>query len=343
MIRRLFKLFILILSVFPLMLHAQDAQFSQFYAAPLYLNPALAGSAESSRIGANYRYQWPATEASFVTYSAFGDTYFARYNSGLGFFIMNDIQGQAGLRSTSINVQYSYNLYLSPNLGFRAGFNASLFNTSLDFSRLRFPDQFGGGGFTGNPSQEPIGDFGSRFYGSLGTGGLLYGRNFWLGLSAHHLNVPNVSFISGADRLPIKASLHGGYRFLLGETDFKGRPAGGKERSLTPTFNFKKQGRFDQLDIGTYVTLEPLVLGAWYRGVPGKNTPSGAPNSESIVTLVGFVFPTGLQVGYSFDYTISALGITAGGAHEISVIFNFMDQNKRRPDRSMMSIPCPKF
>ena len=38
---------------------AQDPQFSQFYAAPLYLNPAFAGSAQEARVGINYRNQWP--------------------------------------------------------------------------------------------------------------------------------------------------------------------------------------------------------------------------------------------------------------------------------------------
>ncbi|MFM8742085.1 MAG: type IX secretion system membrane protein PorP/SprF, partial [Cytophagales bacterium] len=34
---------------------AQDPQFSQFYAAPLYLNPAFAGSTNQNRVGINYR------------------------------------------------------------------------------------------------------------------------------------------------------------------------------------------------------------------------------------------------------------------------------------------------
>ena len=46
---------------------AQDPQFSQFYAAPLYLNPAFAGSSELARVGINYRNQWPAMPGNFVT------------------------------------------------------------------------------------------------------------------------------------------------------------------------------------------------------------------------------------------------------------------------------------
>ncbi len=63
---------------------AQDPQFSQFYAAPLYLNPAFAGSTGQARVGANYRNQWPAIDANFNTFSAFADFYIEDKNSGCG-------------------------------------------------------------------------------------------------------------------------------------------------------------------------------------------------------------------------------------------------------------------
>jgi len=82
---------------------AQDAQFSQFYAAPLYLNPAFAGAAQEARVGINYRNQWPQIdEANFETISAYFDTYFYESNSGVGLIINRDKEGFAGLRSTNV-------------------------------------------------------------------------------------------------------------------------------------------------------------------------------------------------------------------------------------------------
>ncbi|WP_343789462.1 type IX secretion system membrane protein PorP/SprF, partial [Wandonia haliotis] len=49
---------------------AQDPIFTQFYANPLYLNPALAGTHGCPRFALNYRNQWPAISGNFVTYSA---------------------------------------------------------------------------------------------------------------------------------------------------------------------------------------------------------------------------------------------------------------------------------
>ena len=61
--------------------YAQDPQYSQYYAAPLYLNPAMAGAEQMGRVGFNYRNQWPSIDAQFTTFSAYYDTYMPEYNS----------------------------------------------------------------------------------------------------------------------------------------------------------------------------------------------------------------------------------------------------------------------
>ena len=76
---------------------AQDPQFSQFYAAPLYLNPAMAGSTGQARAGINYRNQWPAIDANFTTMSAYFDYFIEDKNSALGMIITRDKEGLAGL------------------------------------------------------------------------------------------------------------------------------------------------------------------------------------------------------------------------------------------------------
>src|SRR4028118_1209504 len=48
--------------------HAQDPHFSQFFASPLTLNPALTGKFDGNlRVAGNYRNQWPTINRAFTT------------------------------------------------------------------------------------------------------------------------------------------------------------------------------------------------------------------------------------------------------------------------------------
>ena len=47
---------------------AQDPAFSQFFASPLSLNPALTGKFNGTvRVAGNYRNQWPQIDNAFIT------------------------------------------------------------------------------------------------------------------------------------------------------------------------------------------------------------------------------------------------------------------------------------
>jgi type IX secretion system PorP/SprF family membrane protein len=184
----------------------------------------------------------------------------------------------------------------------------------------------------------------------LSLGGVLFTRNAWLGIAANHLTTPNQSIIDESAPLPIKLSFHGGFKIPLKSgvvgSGVYARPS---ERSISPAFQYRHQGDFDQMDLGMYFTAEPLVIGTWYRGVPFKNV-DGVVNNESIVLLLGFTriggkstagTRDGLTIGYSFDFTISKLGAGSGGAHEFSLVYTWPMRNPRKPPMNKMIIPCP--
>jgi hypothetical protein len=50
-----------------------------------------------------------------------------------------------------------------------------------------------------------------------------------------------------------------------------------------------------------------------------------------------------LNIGYSFDYTISKLGPGSGGAHEFSVVYTWSTRDPRKPAKDKLVIPCPDF
>ncbi len=321
--------------------HAQDPQFSQFYAAPLYLNPAFAGSTQQARVGANYRNQWLGLSTSFETISAYFDYYFEDYNSGVGVIAWTDAHSLSGLRMTSVGGQYAYQLPVTNEITVRAGAYGAYVFGDFSYTNLRFADQFDGDGFN-NPTNES-GDRSLNNYFDLGIGGLAYAKDWWIGYSAMHLTRPDQSSIGASSILPMRHSVHGGYRFHLPIESFtKELVKRKKERSVTPAFHYKHQGGFNQLDLGAYATLEPLTVGVWYRGIP-INAVEGELNNESVIFLVGFRSSGGFSMGYSFDYTLSKLTIQSGGAHEVSVIYEFPIRDPRTPAKNVRKIPCPRF
>ncbi len=317
--------------------YAQDPQFSQYYAAPLYLNPALAGINQKGRAGVNYRQQWPSIPASFETFSAYIDYNFEDYNSSGGFIVTNDREGLAGLNSTTIGLQYAYQTFVNYKWAFRPAMQVSYTLRDINFDKLVFGDQLDATGVINPATVEDLNTGLNVNYFDLAFGGILYSNNVWIGASFHNILEPNQSLIGGESILPSRFSLHGGYKLPLNV----GKPGTyeGRERSITPTFNFRSQGEFDQLDLGVYLTLQPVIFGLWYRGIPVKQF-ENFPNNEALIFMVG-ITQKNLSLGYSYDYTLSQLGIEAGGAHEISLMVSFNWGDPRKPPREVRELRCP--
>ena len=345
--RKVIIVFLAAVGLFFVEAKAQDPQFSQFYAAPLYINPAFAGSSEFTRIGANYRNQWPSLDASFVTFSVYADHFIDKYNSGIGLTVTTDQEGLAGLRSTSIGFSYAYQLKLNETLVFRPGFQTAFTSRNVNFTDLVWGSQLDPiNGYDPTLPGENVGTGESTSYMDLSVGGILYSKNLFIGVAASHLNEPNQSLIDGESPLPMKLSVHGGYKLMLKSTSLRrDLTYSYKERSLTPVFQYKSQGPFQIMDIGAYLHLEPINFGFWYRGFPlsGLETSTGTqfPQNESLIFSMG-ITTNNMNIGYSYDYTISELGVASGGAHEFSISYFFQFGKPSNVPRDRWKIPCPK-
>ena len=113
-----------------------------------------------------------------------------------------------------------------------------------------------------------------------------------------------------------------------------------QERSATIALNYKKQGDFNQFDVGVQLYFQPLVLGGWYRGIPVQSVNKVFKN-ESIIGLVGLELNSNLSFAYSYDFTVSRLAGSTGGAHEFSLTLNFGKVVKRT--RRDTILPCFKY
>lgn len=322
-----------------LAVQAQDIQYSQFYAAPIYLNPAMTGASELTRIGVNYRNQWPGLNQSITSYSAYVDHYMFNINSGGGIIMNRSQQSSAQLSTTEIGASYSYRLQISSQGYLRMGGQVSYFARDAYFGNLIFGSQLDpNSDQIIGPSGETLGNDSKHRFMDYSFGILFNNQNAWLGISGHHLTEPNTSFVDDqTSKLPMKISAHGGMKFdLVG-----GNYGAASNRSLTFAFNYKTQGQFQQLDMGTQLDINPLVLGFWYRGIPISKQET--PNHESLIGLLGLSFGSGIDIGYSYDFTLSKLGnAVSGGAHEISLRYSFMAGDSRLRGKTS-SMPCFKY
>lgn len=319
--------------------YAQDPEFSQYYAAPLALNPAFTGTASDHRFIANYRNQWPSIANGFVTTAISYDYNLESVNSGLGLMVLTDKAGTANLKSTLINFQYAYKVNLANKWILSSGLNFGVGHRNIDFNKLVFGDQleFDSGGDT--PSDDPVySNLQSSTYFDFGGGILAYNRKFWIGFSAWHLNKPNRSLVDEEAQIPIKTSVHGGVRIPLYHGVFK------KDRiaAIMPSFVYKRQGTFDQLDLGSYFIYEPIILGVWYRGIPIQQNVLDNVSQDAVVIIMGFQL-TKVELSYSYDLTVSELGPISGGAHEVALKFKVDLATRSKPRKKQRFIPCPTF
>ncbi len=325
-------------------LSAQDVQYSQFYANPIYLNPAMTGSSEMTRLGVNYRNQWPGLDQSFTSYSAHFDHYLFNANSGIGVIFNRSEQSMAGLSVTEIGATYSYRARLGFRSFLRFGGQVSYVDRDAFFGNLIFGSQIDDQtGAIGGISGENLGADIRHQFVDYSLGMMFNNENAWFGIAAHHITQPNISFLDDQmSELPVKLSAHGGYRFDLSggsSQNFMNNRSGTKD--LTLAFNYKNQGPFSQLDLGAQVNIQPLVLGLWYRGIPISEITQ--TNHDSIIAVIGISLGNGLDAGFSHDFTISSLGNgNTGGANEISLRYSFLAGSGKGAGRKS-SMPCFKY
>jgi type IX secretion system PorP/SprF family membrane protein len=340
MLKHLFFIFIFLITS---KVYSQDAQYSMYYANPLYLNPAFTGATSGQRFVFNHRNQWPNIPITYQTYSASYDINAPVLHSGFGIQFNGDKAGTVGLKSSQINLLYAYKFYgngfvFSPAVSFGIG------NRSLDYNKLIFGDQLSFN--TTSQQQRPptldpaLFEIQQIGYFDFSTGVLLYSKDFWLGFSGWHLNKPNRTFLNNAAYLPMKISIHAGFKFELGNHKFFKTT---KKQYLMPSVLYLKQGQFDQLNISLQLLYEPVIIGISYRGIAIRQNVADQMSNDAVVVNLGFKTKK-YDIFYSYDATISKLSSASGGSHEVAFKYNFnADLWKVKQKKKMRYIPCPAF
>lgn len=334
--RKLFLTLILVLFIIFTKTYAQDPHFSQFFASPLTLNPALTGKFDGNlRVAGNYRNQWPTINRAFTTSTlsidlpirakriAANDTW------GVGAMAYSDQSANSALKFNYFSLSTAFHKGLDEE-GYSqigAGFQATYTNMMLDPLKLTFEDQLTPLGFTGT-TNETLGsatlsnDYFDLNAGIIYTGSTSDKNNFYVGISMYHITRPKQQFTGKFFLLNPRTTIHGGGYFPVGETStlhvsaLYSTQAAASEAVLGGAF---------QVEVTEGAKPTSVYFGSWLRV------------NDAVIPYVGLEF-SDFRLGATYDVNVSSLksGTQKRGGIEISLIYT-----RRTPDSR--GVPCPKF
>jgi type IX secretion system PorP/SprF family membrane protein len=316
---------------------AQDLNFSQYFNAPLVVNPANTGFNPDYdyRVGGNYRNQWWAANSTpYKTMSVWGDTklFANRFENGwmgIGGSLLKDEAGRGSLSRTTATVSVAYHQMLGYKSLLSAGFGVGYTAKRVDISKFSFDNQWNGKFFdVGIPSNEPFA------FSQVGYLDLQMGLNyayfasenayFNAGISVMHLTRPNESFFSAGisdDRLNLRytffanASIKLQDLWIVNPNIYYSQVINKKE--LVMGFNANRNLSGDGM--------QQMIIGLYVR------------NTEAFIPIMGYQI-NDLKITVNYDATVSKLSNPLGtrGAYELSIV-----KYGIFPSSAGKSVKCP--
>jgi type IX secretion system PorP/SprF family membrane protein len=308
-----------------------DPHFSQYYAYPLWLNPALTGVFNGdTRLNANFKDQWASITNGYRTGGLSVD-FRPTERAAWGLNIINQAAGTAGFNYFAAYGSFGYGIAVSADgrQKIRFGVQAGLINRSFDPDKLQLDDQYNpGSGYDPTmPSFESFSTTSATVFDA--SAGIFYydsdplkQANLFGGVSVAHLTGANDPFATDGVKstLPVRFTAHAGIRIKA--SDFF---------DVTPHVIYIRQQQNQVKALGVYSELKfdddkGLILGGMYR------------INDAAVADIGYHVKK-LIIGVSYDFNTSALRTATNGqgGFELSLSYIF-GKNSKAPDEI-----CPRF
>ncbi len=325
---------------------AQDPSFSQFFASPLTLNPALTGNFSGDlRVAGNYRNQWPSVNNAFITSTVSVDLPIlqSRLKEGdrwaIGALAMNDKTADGILTSDFFSLSTAYHKAIGESGLNRIslGFQGTYASKTLNGPRLHFLDGLQLDGTWLPSSSEPVNlkvvtsNYFDMNAGVLYNGSLNGNNEIYFGASLYHITQPKESFL-GVNNIsvPSRLTINGGGYF----------PSSTSGLTVYLSAVYNRQAAASELVFGGALEISAsadennpvnMYIGAWART---NNV------SDALIPYLGLDYGS-FSLGMTYDANISSFKVASHGlgGMEISLIYIF-----KKPDHSPEEkVRCPKF
>jgi type IX secretion system PorP/SprF family membrane protein len=305
--RHLFKI-IFALVVTSNVFAQQDAEYSMYFFNGLYLNPAYAGSKEVPHISGLYRHQWDGING-------------APRSGSLSFHSpLKKDQYALGLNMTYDKLGVYQNKNIVGNFAYRIKTRGTTkISLGVSLSAANFT-QWQGDALNPDPNNSTL----NAWVPNVGLGVYVYNKKYYAGLSCPHilntLLYDTLGFTSNTNiaRTYNHYLLTAGYVFGKENSDVKFMPSALMKYvpGVSLQFDFT----------GNVILRDMLMLGLSYR-TTGDNTNS---KGESLIGIIKVALFKNLEIGYSYDYTLSQLSTINSGTHEIYLGYTFGGSNLKR-------------
>jgi type IX secretion system PorP/SprF family membrane protein len=323
--------------------NAQGLHFSQFYNAPLLLNPANTALLPDDDIrgGINYRTQFSKVPVPYLTNSAFVDMGLNRTRNenawlGVGLGIWDDKAGDGNLRLTKTQATVAYHIITDEHTMWSVGMGAANVSRSINFNNLTYLSQWDEFSFNNNlPSQENV-RAGKTSYLDANLG-MSYTYNtvdkfdVTVAGSILHVNQPKETFLNnGKNRIGMRPVISVDANIMSGDN-----------LKISPAVYYTTQKGASELLFGAMTTTNLsrkaymntdknlFLLGAYHR------------LGDAVIFSSGYQF-NNYKLMASYDYTISKLATANSGygAFEVSFIYQGKYRNYTSDRRTF---GCPRF
>jgi Bacteroidetes-specific putative membrane protein len=290
-----------------------DPHFSQYYAYPMWLNPALTGVMDGEyRVTAVYRNQWGNIANAFSTPGVSAD-FVTNKNVNLGVNIMNQRTNTGGYNYLNAYGSMSYTGVRFGHHQVAMGMAFGLINRRFDPSKFIMGDQWNPvTGVTEGSSNEVLNKTAALSF-DAGAGIVYYDAgadkkaNIFLGFSAFHLTQPGDPFITGgrAEKMPIRYTAHGGVKLNVSEGV-----------SFTPNLLYMRQGSAEEKMVGAYSQLRvnettDFMVGLNYR-------------LQDAVSPYAGIYYKNFVIGASYDVNSSQLSKVTGNANSFEISLTYI-------------------